>query len=69
MTRLDAILEDGIKEGTFEISDKEIYKNTIFFMTGFLNHEWMRSYPPELRDNVVNTMTTVLINGLKRRPV
>jgi AcrR family transcriptional regulator len=69
MGRLEMLLEYGMNEGVFEIKDKEAYKNAISFMTGFLNHEWMRSYPPEMRENVVNTMITILINGLKRRPV
>ena len=69
MSRLDILLETGINEGIFKITDKEICKSTLFFMTGFLNHEWMRSNPPKLQASIVETMISILINGLKRRPV
>jgi AcrR family transcriptional regulator len=68
-SRLDALLEFGIAQGNFHIKEKDIYKNTIFFMTAFLNHDWMRNYPQNLRDDVVDTMIAILINGLKRRTV
>ena len=68
MSRLKTLLESGMREGVFEIKDKQAYTSTLLYMTGFLNLQWMRHEPEKLRNMVINSMIDILLNGLKRRP-
>ncbi len=65
--KLMPLLREGIAENIFEIDDEETAASTLVFMTDFLNLEWIRHYPEDMCDRVVETMIEIIINGLKRR--
>jgi hypothetical protein len=57
----------GKEEGIFEFEDEEITALALVFMTDFLNLDWMHRHPEKLRDQVVDMMIGITLNGLKRR--
>lgn len=61
------MLTAGQQEGVFEFADLENIANTLVFMTEFLNLDWMHRYPESLRDQIVDIMIEIILNGLKRR--
>lgn len=65
--KLLPLLQSGKEEGIFEFEDVETTALALVFMTDFLNPDWMHRHPEKLRDQVVDTMIELTLNGLKRR--
>lgn len=66
--KLMPLLHSGREEGIFGFEDEQIIGSTLVFMTDFLNLDWMHRHPERVRDQVVETMIDIILNGLKRRP-
>ena len=62
------LIEEGNRSGIWT-HDADTISQTVIFMTEFLNHAWMRSFPEELRDRVIETMIDIILNGLRRRNI
>jgi hypothetical protein len=67
-SRLESLIDSGVKEGVFDIKEEQACIDTLLFMTGFMNLHWMRHQPENLRNTVMKSMVHILLNGLKRRP-
>lgn len=64
--KLRPLLLAGKEEGLFDFKDDTITTSSLVFMTDFLNLEWMRLHPEKIRDQVVERMIEIILNGLKR---
>lgn len=65
--KLRPLLLEGKEGGLFDFKDVEVTTSTLVFMTDFLNLEWIRLQPEKIRDQVVERMIEIVLNGLKRR--
>ena len=63
--RYDVLPAKQISEKYFKNVD--VTASTLVFMTDFLNLEWIRIQPEKIRDQVVERMIEIVLNGLKRR--
>jgi AcrR family transcriptional regulator len=64
--KLCPLLLAGKQQGLFDFEDENITTSTLVFMTDFLNLEWIRQRQEEIRDQVVERMIEIILNGLKR---
>jgi AcrR family transcriptional regulator len=64
--KLHPLLLAGKKEGLFNFKDETITTASLVFMTDFLNLDWMLRHPEKIRDQVVERMIEIILNGLKR---
>jgi AcrR family transcriptional regulator len=67
LEKLLPLLEAGQHEKILVNKDREVIANTLVLMTDFLNLEWISRYPEGIRDQIVETMIDIILNGLKRR--
>lgn len=65
--KLHPILVSGEKAGVLQFHDVETTLDALVHMTDFLNLKWMHRTPEKVRDNIVNTVIELIINGMKRR--
>lgn len=65
--KLEPLLLEGKEGGMFDFKDVDVTTSTLVFMTDFLNLEWIRLQPEKIRDQVVERMIEIVLNGLKRR--
>jgi AcrR family transcriptional regulator len=65
--KLEPLLQEGKTEGLFDFKNVDVTTSTLVFMTDFLNLEWIRLHPEKMRDQVVERMIEIVLNGLKRR--
>lgn len=65
--KLQPLLVSGREEGIFNFDDESITAATLVVMVDFLNLDWMQRQPEKFRDQVVDRMIDIVINGLKRR--
>ena len=65
--KIRPILQAGLEDGTLELSNTEVTASTIGLMTKFLNLEWMLRTPKTERDEIIETMLHIILNGLRRR--
>lgn len=63
--KLRPLLLAGREEGLFDFKDENITTSSLVFMTDFLNLEWIRQHPEKTRDEVVERMIEIILNGLK----
>ncbi|MCB0289682.1 MAG: TetR/AcrR family transcriptional regulator [Calditrichaeota bacterium] len=66
MEKLIPLLREGRMQGRFDFEDEPTMAATLVYMSEFLNFDWMQHYPETMRDRVVETMISVILNGLKR---
>lgn len=64
--KLHPLLLAGRKQGLFDFKDENVTTSSLVFMTDFLNLEWIRLHPEKIRDQVVERMIEIILNGLKR---
>jgi len=64
--KLCPLLLAGKQQGLFDFKDENITTSSLVFMTDFLNLEWIRQHPEKIRDQVVERMIEIILNGLKR---
>ncbi len=65
--KLCPLLLAGKEEGLFDFKDVDVTVSTLVFMTDFLNIEWMRLHSEKIRDQIVERMIDIVLNGLRRR--
>lgn len=65
--KLCPLLLAGKQNGLFDFIDVDVTVSTLVFMTDFLNLEWMRLHPEKIRDQVVERMIDIVLNGLRRK--
>lgn len=63
--KLRPLLVAGKQQGLFDFKDENITTSSLVFMTDFLNLEWIRQQPEKTRDQVVERMIELILNGLK----
>jgi AcrR family transcriptional regulator len=65
--KLKPLLKEGKELGLLDFEDEEGTLSTLIIMTQFLNLDWMRRVPEKDRDNIVETIIHIILNGLRRR--
>jgi AcrR family transcriptional regulator len=64
--KLKPLLQEGKEEGIFYYSEEEITVTAIVVMTDFLNLDWMRRFPEDVRDKTVDKVIEIILNGIRR---
>jgi len=67
LEKLRPLLRNGKEQGILDYKDEASTLNALVFMTDFLNLAWMMRIPEKQRDEVVDAVVHILLNGLKRR--
>lgn len=65
--KLKPLLLSGKREGLFNLEDENVTAAALVFMIDFLNLDWIQRQPEKFRDQVVDRMINIVLNGLKRR--
>jgi len=64
--KLKPILQEGEENGNLYYTDEETTLSAIIVMTDFLNLDWMRRFPEEVRDKIVEKVIEIILNGIRR---
>ena len=67
LEKLRPLLIAGKEQGILTYEDESSTLNAMVFMTDFLNLDWMMRIPEKRRDEVVDAVVHILLNGLRRR--
>ncbi len=65
--KMEPILKAGKQEGIFHYQDEKIVLKSLTLMTDFLNLSWLRHSAKKERDQIIETVIEIILNGLKRR--
>lgn len=65
--KLRPLLENARVEKKIHFENLDSTISALIFMLRFLNLEWMQRYPENLRDQVVENVIHIILNGLRRR--
>jgi AcrR family transcriptional regulator len=65
---LGKILQEGAEKGIFSIADHESHLNALALMISFMNLDWMQKNAEPTRRQTLESVTEILLNGLRKEP-
>jgi AcrR family transcriptional regulator len=67
LEKLIPLIKIGQAQGVLDFEDETSTLNALVFMTDFLNLDWMLRIPEKKRDEIVEAVIRIILNGLRRR--
>ena len=67
LEKLIPLIKMGQAQGVLDFEDETSTLDALVFMTDFLNLDWMMRIPEKKRDEIVEAVIRIILNGLRRR--